>query len=149
MTDTDVAPLARARKTLLQRFSVAALLIVTAISLISTVSTEIGLYRSRIARDEIAQYDRWFAEMIPFLPPRGQVSLMLPPTFASTGSTSLVLTVAQFSLAPRLIVWEPVDSEFLILPTDFQLDAAVRDPQQYRQVRAFGGRFVLFQRIGS
>ena len=89
-------------------------------------------------------WDRFYAELFPYLPARGRVGLV---QVAAPGSTARQRQqyFLQYALAPRLVM-PGADEEFVIAYGPPASRASLVDPAKFTLVRLFGDEFALYRR---
>ena len=89
-------------------------------------------------------WDRFYAELLPYLPARGRVGLVQA---AAPGSTprQRQLYFPQYTLAPRLVM-PGADEQFVIAYGPPAARTALIDPSKFTLVRLFEDEFALYRR---
>jgi hypothetical protein len=91
-----------------------------------------------------AGWDRFYSELVPYLPARGPVGLVLatPP---GTPAHERQLYFLQYALAPRLVIPGTAE-EFVIVYGPPAARAALLDSAKFTLVRPFEDEFALYRR---
>jgi hypothetical protein len=89
-------------------------------------------------------WDRFYAELLPYLPTRGRVGLV---QVAAPGSipSQRQRYYLQYALAPRLVM-PGADEEFVIAYGPPAARTALLDPSKFTLVRLFEDEFALYRR---
>jgi hypothetical protein len=98
--------------------------------------------RHREAPD--AGWDRFYAEMIPYLPARGNVGLVQAAT-PGTPAQQRQYYFLQYALAPRLVIGG-TGEEFVIAYGPPAARTSLIDPAKFTLVRVFEDEFALYRR---
>ena len=89
-------------------------------------------------------WDRFYAEMIPYLPARGRVGLVQAAT-PGTPVQQRQYYFLQYALAPRLVM-PGADEEFVIVYGPPAARASLLDPTKFALVKPFEDDFALYRR---
>lgn len=98
--------------------------------------------RHRDAPD--VSWDRFYAELVPYLPTRGRVGLVQAAAVGSTAQQRQRYFL-QYALAPRLVM-PGTDEEFVIAYGPPESQASLVDHAKFRLVRLFEDEFALYRR---
>ncbi len=112
----DVPPLRKPKRL---RFNVGAAVLVlfAVVSLGMAVLEEWRVARPRVGTDPISHYDRVFSSLAPYLPPDGEVGLVIDVFPRNSVEWTRSLQVAQYALAPRIVI-DGVQGPFVIVLQD-------------------------------
>jgi hypothetical protein len=98
--------------------------------------------RHRQAPD--TRWDRYYAGMIPYLPPRGQVGLVQTEAQGTIAQQRQYFFL-QYALAPRLIM-PGAGEEFVIAYGPRAAQPALLDVSQFSLIKSFDDDFALYRR---
>jgi hypothetical protein len=90
-------------------------------------------------------WDRFYAELIPYLPARGRVGLVQVLPAGTTGHERQYYFL-QYALAPRLVMGG-ADEEFVIAYGPPAARNALLDFTKFALVRPFDNEFALYRRV--
>ncbi len=90
-------------------------------------------------------WDKFYAELIPYLPANGRVGLVQVLAEGTTGHERQYYFL-QYALAPRLVMGG-ADEEFVIAYGPTAARDTLIDPSKFALVRPFENEFALYRRV--